>query len=569
MLIAFSFNALAQDSAMVEVVTVSQEYNPTVKEAFKISTTPVVEQPESYTPVFEYNFFNVPLKTEYKTQYISADEYKPNIVNHKGKRHYVKGGGGNYSTLMGEIFINAYEDKKQKLNVFYKNRSSWGKVRLQDDTKVKAPNISNYGLADLQTRFKKSVLNTSFEFDRLGYNHYGYNTLDKNKTYSYVDANPASIEDSKQTLTSYALNAQYKSLPSTRSDIDYKIDFAFNSLINEDLFSENELTIGGGIARELDKLSLGIDIASNAGFYGKKMVRDSISERKYLAENYFDVDIAPFIAFYKKKWELKAGLKFEYLTQGGNYDFLLTPIVEYNANIIDKYFSLFAKANGGIKQNTYADVVRINPYVANDIDRQITREILHTSIGFIWQSTKALSVKASADYQILRNQMFFVNEFVTDNADATNITAYTNRFVAEYHNNNIVNPRLEVSYNPYKTWSVNGAFDYYYHSLNNISTAWNMPEYKISLFGHYDLSRNIRATAMFDFLPGRNVKVSQANDVEKTPCTYDLTLKGEYRFRDYLSFFLDLNNILGSKHYYFNGYTAYRANVLVGATFRF
>ena len=560
------FNVSAQDSVMIEEVTVSKEYNPTVKDAFKISTTPEVALPEPYTPVFEYSFFNVPIKTEYQIQFIGADKFIPEKVTYDGKPNYVKGGGGNYSTLMGELFYNAYESDNQKVNFLYRNRSSWGDVMLQNNMKVDAPSISNYALVDYQHRFRNSILSSSFVFDRQSYKHYGYSTIDDNTTYSYANSDSVFLDEGKQLLNGIGFNLKYMSLPRVRSDFDYMLDFNYNTLFNEDNFSENQFTLKNNLTWKLDKINLGFDILANVGFYGKG---NQEVARKYVGDTYFGANVAPFISFNKEIFDLKLGVKFDYYTEGGNHEFLPSPVVDFNVGIVPEYFNLFVKASGGIMQNTYADVMQINPYVANNIDRQATREILNSSVGIIWDSNMALSMRVSLNYKILKNQMFFVNEFVTDDSNVANNAAYTNRFVAEYDDNQLLNPHLEVSYNNQTCWSVSAAFDYYHNSLKNLPEAWNLLDYKISLFGHYDITEKIRTRATFFFLPARAVKVSTANAVDYTPFTYDLSLNGEYSFREYLSFFVDINNVLGSKYYTFNGYSTYRFNALAGAIFRF
>lgn len=554
----------AQDSVLVKEVTVSQEYNPTVNDAFKIGTAPTTDAPESYTPQFEYDFFNAPLRTTYDIQFIGADKYTPPERMPMGRKNYIKGGGGNYSTLYGELFYNAYSSKEQTVNIFYRNRSSWGDVTLQDDFKVDAPMISNYGKVDFQRRYRLSVLNSALTFNRKGYEYYGYNTLDPNGQYNYLfSVDPVALETGRQILTDIGFNIDLTSLPRRGSDVSYNAGFAFNSTSNNDKFSENQLDFSGGLAKRLDKVDVGFDAKAILGFYGDA---EAGIARPYLGETYFDIYLAPYVAFNKKNWDLKVGAELELYQMDATQELNVAPLVDFNFNIVPKYFTGYVTSGGGIKKNTYAEVTQANPFVANDIERKPTRTLLDVGGGIVGHPTKALSLKLGVDYKIIQDQLFFVNEFVQDMGSVFNDGAYTNRFVAEYNDNNQLSFHGEVNYNTFKRWSATASFDYFSYSLTE---AWNMPAYKVSFFGHYDVTKKIRVKGTFDFIPERAVKISQSNDVDYLPVSYDLTLNGEYKLNKQLSFFLDMNNMLGSKYYHFNGYPAYRFNALVGATLRF
>ena len=559
-------SALAQDSVLVKEVTVSHEFNPTVNDAFKMSFAPVLDQPEAYSPTFEYSFFYAPLRTEYAIQPIAAESTQPLQESTDHRPNYIKGGGGNYSTLYGELFYNAYDSEKQKVNLFYKNRSSWGDVRLQDgESKVDAPFFSNYGKVDFQRRYRRNVLNSAATFSRLGYKYYGDNTLPVGSA-SYSDNSTVSLDKDRQSLMNIGFTMGLTSLERRSKDVEYALDFAFNALSNDDHFSENKFEITGEFDKALDKLNVGLDVSFNLGFTGDP---SSALARAYQSDTYFGTAFSPFVSFEKKNWSLKAGAKFDLYQVEGTQKMTLAPMVDFDFNIVPKYFTGYLTSTGGIKQNTYAEVVNENLFIANDIERKPTRTLLDVEAGMIGHPTKHLSLKLGVGYKMIKDQLFYVNEFVVDDSDSANLGAYTNRFVAEYDNNNMVTFHGEINYNTHKTWSISAAADYYQYTLATMPEAWQMPSYKISAFGHYDVTEKIKVKASFAFLPQRAVKISLDNGVDHLPVTYDLSLSGEYKWKDNLSFFLDMNNVAASKYYYYNGYPAYRFNVLAGAVFRF
>ncbi len=557
----------AQDSTMIKKVTVLQEFNPTVNDASKIDSKPQTDRPEVFSPHFEYHFFNTPLRTQFDMRSIKAEKDFQPLKHAQGKPNYIKGGVGNYFTLFGELYYNAYHSDEQKVNIFYRNRSSWGKVTLQNNQKVKAPSVNNYGKVDFQRRYRYWKLNAALTFDRKGYEHYGYHTLAPGEVYLYRDDTAAVVlETGRQILTNIGFDAALTSLERRGADLKYSAGFSFNSASNDHHFSENEFIFKGRLEKTLEQLNIGVDAVTHLCFYGDAQAS---LQRKYEGENYFRFKLAPYAFFQKENWDLKAGMKVDFIQVDGNQEIIGVPMMDFNFNIVPKYFTGYLTADGGINPNTYADVTRLNPFVTNDLTRNPTRTLLDVSGGFTGHPTKELSMKLGFAYQMVKDQLFFVNEFVRPPAPAADKTLYTNRFAAEYDDNNTLAFRGELSYNTYRKWSASLAFDYYNHQPKMLPEAWHLPNFKISTFGHYDLSEKIRLKGTFDFLPERPVKISQSGAVAYLPVTYDVSLNGEYKFRDNWSFFLDINNLLGSQYYHFNGYPAYRINALLGATFRF
>lgn len=567
-LLFVTLSSQAQDSVLVKEVTVSGEFNPTVNDAFKMSTAPTTDSPQSYSPIFEYSFFNAPLKTDYDIQFLNAEEFSPLEPQPLGVQNYVRGGGGNYSTLMGELFYNAYKSETQNINIFYHNRSSWGAVRLQDENIVDAPNFVNYGKVDFQRRYRKAVLNAAVTFDRLGYTHYGYHNMDPMLNYIYLDDKTSvTTDDGKQSLTTFAFDVEMLSLTKRSSDLDYNVSFGFATTAAEDRFRESQFDINTKFNQELKSFDIGVDFDAFVGFYG---AADSSAFPSYMGDTYFGLDFAPYLEFSWKHWDLKIGASIDSYTTDTTSEFMISPVLDLNYDIVPKYFTGYITAEGNLNPNTYSTVARINPYVANDINRKATRTPLDVSAGLIGNPTKELSFEFGFNYQLVKNHLFYVNEFVVDYSGLNNFEeAYTNRFVAEYDDINIMTFHAEASYQSYKKWSVSAAADFHYYTLNTSSEAWNLPEFEISAFGHYDVTDDITVKATFMYMPQRVVKVSSDNDTDYLPAVYDFSLNGEYKFRKNLSFFLDINNIAASKYYTFNGYPSYRFNVLAGAVFRF
>lgn len=565
-ILIFSWSISAQDSVLVKEITVSQEYSPTVSEASKMGLSPAVNPPESYQPVFEYSFFNAPLRTQYSIQYLSPVAYEPQEKKNQSKNNYIKAGVGNYNTVLGELFYNAYSSDIQNVDIYYANRSSWGKVRLQDESKVKAPLFLNQGKIDIQRRYRRSVLSSSILFDRMGYKYYGYNTLDDNKVYRYSD-NSTVIEDlSNKAVMDLGLELNLASLSSRAGDVHYSSGLSFHSISNDEKFVENVIAYDLGLKKSARKLSWGLDLNVVLGLCS---VSDSTHLRPYEDDTYVGVGLAPFLAFENTNWDLKIGTRVDYYYRNTIEEMNIAPVLDFNFDIVPKYFSGYLKGQGGIKHTTYAQLIKLNPYIANDIELKPTKTPVDVDAGIIGHPTKELSLKLGVGYQWIQDQLFFVNEFVEDGINAINGERYTNRFQAEYDDNHCLNFHGEVNYNTYDSWSATIRADYYSYNLKRMTEAWHLPEFKIQALGRYRVNEQLSANMRFLFLPERAVKVSSTNAVAYLPVVYDLSLGADYKFKDNLSFYLEINNALASKYYQYNGYASQRFNAVVGAVFRF
>lgn len=562
----FSWSVSAQDSVLVKEITVSQEYSPTVSEAFKLGLSPEVETPESYNPVFEYSFFNAPLRTKYNIQHIKAKICEPQEQEYDSKKNYIKAGLGNYNTVLGELYYNAYSSDIQNVNIFYGNRSSWGKVRLQDESKVDAPLFLNQGKIDIQRRYRRSVLSSSIIFDRMGYKYYGYNTLEDNVVYRHSDNSALVTDSAKKAIMDLGLELNLSSLSSRSGDAHYSSTLSFHSISNDDKFVDNVIAFDLELLKAVQKVSLGLNFNADLGLCSAS---DSAHLRPYTDDTYFGAAIAPFVMFEKKNWDLKIGAQFDYFYRGFTEEINVSPVLDFNFNIVPKYFMAYVKGEGGIKQNTYASLIKDNPYMANDIDLKPTRIPVDVDAGIIGHPTKELSLNFGVGYQWILDQLFYVNEFVEDGSNAVNVEKYTNRFQAEYDDNHCIAFHGEVNYDTYDKWSATLRADYYSYNLAKLSEAWNLPEFKIQALGRYRVTEKLSTNLRFLFLPERAVKVSSNNDVDYLPVVYDLTLGANYQYLDNLSFYIDVNNALASKYYQYNGYASQRFNAVAGAVFRF
>ena len=562
-----SWTMAAQDSVLVKEITVSQEYSPTVSEAFKMGIVPEVEPAASFHPVFDYSFFNAPLRTQYDIQYLAPEENTPSWKKQDFRNNYIKAGIGNYTTLLGELFYNAYSSDIQNVDIYYGNRSSWGKVRLQDESKVEAPLFLNQGKIDIKRRYRRSLLSSSIVFDRMGYKYYGYNTLEDNTVYRYDDNSAFVADRGRKAVMDFGLELNLSSLTARVGDLQYASALSFHSISNDEKFKDNVISFDLGLKKGNKKMTWGADFNVDLGLCS---ARDSAQQlRPYDDDTYFGIALAPFVTFEEKNWDLKVGVRFDNYYRGATEELNVSPVLDFNFNIVPKYFMAYFKGQGAISYNSYAQLVKVNPYIASDIDLKPTKTPFDLDAGIVGHPTKELSLELGVAYQWNQHQLFFVNEFVEDGSNATNVEKYTNRFQAEYDDNQIFSFHGELNYNTFSKWSASVRADYYSYNLERLPEAWNLPEFKIQALGQYRVNDQISANARFLFLPERAVKVSSTGTVAYLPVVYDLSLGAEYKFKDYLSFFLDVNNALASKYYQYNGYASQRFNALAGAVFRF
>ena len=108
-------------------MTLEREYDPTVQDASKVNTLPVIKEPVVKKMAIDYATFTVPADPEKEISLLPSGNIMTDIQCNK-RRGYFNFGGGTYLNLNGDLGYHILSTDKDKLNIWFSHRSTNGKV---------------------------------------------------------------------------------------------------------------------------------------------------------------------------------------------------------------------------------------------------------------------------------------------------------------------------------------------------------------------------------------------------------------------------------------------------------
>ena len=155
-------------------MTLEREYDPTVQDASKVNTLPVIKEPVVKKMAIDYATFTVPADPEKEISLLPSGNIMTDIQYNK-RRGYFNFGGGTYLNLNGDLGYHILSTDKDKLNIWFSHRSTNGKVKYIDTDfdKVKAKLNDNLGGLNFKHAFEKLSLDMGIKYGYSAFNYYG------------------------------------------------------------------------------------------------------------------------------------------------------------------------------------------------------------------------------------------------------------------------------------------------------------------------------------------------------------------------------------------------------------
>lgn len=99
-------------------MTLEREYDPTVQDASKVNTLPVIKGPVVKKKAIDYATFTVPADPEKEISLLPSGNIMTDIQYNK-RRGYFNFGGGTYLNLNGDLGYHILSTDKDKLNIWF------------------------------------------------------------------------------------------------------------------------------------------------------------------------------------------------------------------------------------------------------------------------------------------------------------------------------------------------------------------------------------------------------------------------------------------------------------------
>lgn len=272
-------------------------------------------------------------------------------------------------------------------------------------------------------------------------------------------------------------------------------------------------------------------------------------------------DFAPYLAFDLNKFHVFASLGIE---PGVNTrkDIQLLPSLTASFEIIQQVLSLYGGLKSESKMVSLNDIRMENPFIQPFPTLQDASYNTLFARGFLNIGAK-VQISLEAGYQRMRNQYFYrnidilnenvfnVHQVVYDDAEKYYLTM-DNSFTLS----NSFNFNLKMTLQ--RTNRDQEDFEAWYHPGFTLAAKFNY---------NYDNVLNISLVpTIYSKCKAYVVSLDKEVDVSSM---FDINLNATYKYKDDISFFLDLHNFAFQQYYLFYDYPSYTFGIMAGAIFKF
>jgi len=534
-----------EDKPVTEEIEVVRPYKPILAEAVKLRRSPDLNDVKTYKARFNYSLTDrkLQLNSDIDKLYAQdvAAEKQQEIIN-----NYVKGGLGSANTILGEAYINLGRDEALQAGGFFRHFSQSGKL---DGQSLNQQQASVFG----RSIGEKAVLSGRINYERKGFNFYGY---DENNPLRNLDPAKQSfnfIEAEAEVVNKYTEDPDALSYAAK-----------VNGYIWGDQLSakENSVVINGYLNKRISSFNLGL--AASTEFGNTKDEFTSVSNNI--------LRLNPYIRLEANGIKINAGINFvqEFGTVSSGH---LFPAVTADFVLIPEYLQIFAEVKGDVNRNSMKDLTDENPFLNSNIFIKNSIEKLSFSAGIKGTGGPGFGYKARVYRKEITDMPLFVNNF----ADPTRFDV-----IYDFGNTKVLGLEGELSVQVSDQLKWTGKLNLEDYKPASETYSWFKPQLRISSNLEYKVTDKIgfnAAVAIQDASDAKIYTAAPANPylipdpaIETSVNVkgyVDLGIGATYKINDRFSAFLKANNLLNTKYSRYLYYQVIGVNVFGGISYSF
>jgi hypothetical protein len=520
---------------------VTREFNPVIKDAAKISSNPVINDSTAKIPVSGYNLTGQKINTTFEVEPIPSARMKQEPISKLYSTH-LKGGFGNYTMPLGEIYFNSRRSKEYHYGASLRHLSS--RATLPD---VAYSGFSNNNLSLFGKYFMKDyTLSGDFDYSRNVVNYYGFNP----EVFPNINK-----EDIRQRFNFFNPKVAFESTYKDTTKIHHSTGISYYNF--SDLFdgaTENNFSLNSGVRKYISKEQIGLN--TNFGYWHLNGPQDTTFN--------MIIGFNPHITSQRKNFKVKVGfnVSLEAATDAtGSAE--IFPDIEASYNLVKDIIIPYAGVTGGlIERNSYRSLTNVNPFL--NADSPMLNSVIKQKYfaGIKGNLSSAVTFNTYFSYADIRNMPLFVNQ----------PDIIKNRFSLVFDNTRVMNMRGELAYQKTEKLKMLIKGDYYKYDLDVQEFAWHRPNFEATFTTFYSLRDKIILKGDIFYVGQRMGRDYTAEGlVEAIPLKgfLDVNLGLEYRYTKHLSAFVNFNNIGAVRYQQWYNYPTQRFNLLGGFSYSF
>lgn len=566
-----------------EQLILAKKREPEVKKIEKKKTS--VVQEKNYPPDnkkkedslnLKYDIVNVPPVSDFKTTEIQSEDISPKFSNDY-QSNYFRLGYGNYGKFLADANISGKIQDNVEIGADAHYLSTSGLKKDYDwGSKQNEAKIDVF--SNIYTETGKFNIDANYAFNN--YNYYGI----------YALTPQTNDLDLTQKVNKFSVNGYYDHYSN-----DILNNVRVKSYFLSDHFGASENYANAEVNLSKHDFSVYDDITANGDLgINLETVNSKFDILNKSTNNQFNFTLSPKVTFYKGDSYLLIGSDFSFLNSknsniGGdskNNKFYWFPRAEVLVAAADE-FKFYGGIDGGLKLNTYGNLLDENPYLISDLYLAPTETKYHFYFGMKGDVDQAFKYDFNAGFsKVNQAQFFMANNLFDFNLNSNrNGYDYANTFNSVYDNGTLMEVKGDLQAFPVENLVVDAGLHFMKYKLDNLDQVYYKPLFRVNIGAKYTmLEKKLNLGFKTYFVTDRTTNsfaVSNVNPIiptdyyteesrnQKVGGYVDLNLSAEYKIHKNFSIFALGNNLLNTKYQNYLGYKVLGAQVVGGVKITF
>lgn len=572
-----------------EQLILNRKREPEVKKIEKKKTS--VVQEKNYPPDnkkkedslnLKYDIVNVPPVSDFKTTEIQGEDISPKFSNDY-QSNYFRLGYGNYGKFLADANVSGKVKDNVEIGADVHYLSTSG-LKKEYDWSSKQNQAKIGGYANIYTEKGKFNIDANYAFNN--YNYYGIYAFEPGLTYENTNLRPSENVDLQQKVNKFSVNGYYDHYSNEiLNNVRVKSYFLSDHFGTSENYANAELNLSKHDFTVTDGVTANGDLGINLETVNSKF---DILNRN--TNNQFNFTLSPKVTFYKGDSYLLIGSDFSFLNsknsnnvsdESKNNKFYWFPKAEVLVAAADE-FKFYGGIDGGLKLNTYGNLLDENPFLISDLTLTPTETKYHFYFGLKGDVDQTFKYDVNAGFSKVNNAQFFYNNnlFDVNNADRPGYS-YANTFSSIYDNGTLMEIKGDLQAFPIENLTVDAGLHFMKYKLDNLEEVYYKPLFQFNLGAKYTMLEkklNLgfkayfvtdRTTNSYSVVTTSPAFSMQENVNEKVGGYADINLSAEYKIHKNFSIFALGNNLLGAKYQNYLGYKVLGAQFLGGVKISF
>jgi len=549
-----------KDTINTQVVNVVKPYTPKISDAFKVKEIPSIDDAETDNKkIIKYNIFSIPVASLF-----TPAKAKAALVDKAEKEklfdNYASLGVGTFTSVLGEVYLNKALNRTESVGGYVNYHSSQGGVRdiaLDDD----------FSDANININYAKKGRDLAWNLDA-GFRHEIYNWYGLPD--NVFDPTQITNIDPEHTFFTFDFGGELQ--------FDDKLinsgSIRFRRFSDDFDSGENRFVVKTNIDIPINRdesLNTNFKIDYINGTFDRSF--NTLQEVNY---GNFTANVNSSYQIIKDDLTLNLGASISYLndTESGDNDLFIYPKITASYRLVDEVLIAYGGVEGELIQNSYYDFANENSFVSPTLFITPTDQQYNGYIGLKGKLSNSASYNIKGQYYSENNKaLFLANPALTG---AIEDFQFGNSFGVVYDDVTTFSVFGEINIDVNRNFSLGLKAEYFTYDTDDQDEAWNLPDFKASLFLDYQINKNWFAGANL-FYTGERLDQALVTGplIDTTSVTtalesfFDANAHVGYRINQQWSVYAKANNIADQNYDRWLNLPVQGIQFLAGATYKF